>query len=131
MMSDTPKRKITPPTVTPETAEFWKAAGEGRFLLRRCTACHETHWYPRAICPFCLGDTAWEETAGTGTIYSWTVMRRAPEPYAMAFVTLDAGPTMLADLVDVDLDGLAIGHTVRLVWSPTDGGPPVPSFTLS
>jgi uncharacterized OB-fold protein len=48
----------------------------------------------------------------------------------MAFVTLDAGPIMLADLVDVDLDGLAIGQQVRLVWSPTEGGPPVPSFTL-
>jgi uncharacterized OB-fold protein len=125
------QRKIPAPTVTPEAAEFWKAAGEGRFLLRRCTACHETHWYPRAICPFCLGDTAWEEASGSGEIYSWTVMRRVPEPYAMGYVTLDAGPTMLADFAGIPFDDLKIGMKVKLVWSPSEGGPPVPSFTVA
>jgi len=128
-MSETKTRKIPAPAITAETEAFWKGAAEGRFQLRRCTQCHETHWYPRAICPFCMGDTAWEDASGEGTIYSWTVMRRAPEPYAMAYVTLDAGPTMLADLVDVDLDGIAIGQRVKLVWSQSAGGPPVPSFT--
>jgi uncharacterized OB-fold protein len=122
-------REIAAPTPTPETEEFWKAGREGRFLLRRCTACNETHWYPRAICPHCSGDTVWEEAQGTGVIYSWTVMRRAPEPFAIAYVTLDAGPTMFTNLVDCDLDALRIGAKVRLVWVPSKGGQPVPCFT--
>ncbi len=55
-------------------------------------------------------------------------MRRAPEPYAVAYVTLDEGPTMLTNLVDCDLDRLAIGQRVRLVFTPTEGGAPVPTF---
>jgi hypothetical protein len=31
--------------------------------------------------------------------------------------------------VDCDFDGLRIGQPVRVVWTPTDGGPPVPMFT--
>ena len=124
-------RKIPAPTPSPETAEFWQAAAQGRLLLRRCTACGKTHWYPRAICPHCLGDTAWEEADGSGVIYSYTVMRRAPEPYAVAYVTLDAGPTLLSNIVGCDFDALRIGQRVTLAWVATEDGPPVPCFTLA
>jgi hypothetical protein len=36
---------------------------------------------------------------------------------------------MTTDLVDCDSDALRIGQPVRLMWTPTDGGPPVPVFT--
>ncbi len=52
------------PPESPESAAFVAAAREGRFLLRRCIACGKAHWYPRARCPFCLGETAWEEASG-------------------------------------------------------------------
>ncbi len=123
------ERAIPAPTPSPETEAFWQAAREGRFCLRRCTACGQTHWYPRAICPFCLGDTVWEEASGDGVIYSYTVMRRAPEPYALAYVTLAEGPTMITNIVGCDFDALRIGQPVRLAWVETQGGPPVPCFT--
>jgi uncharacterized OB-fold protein len=124
------ERSLPAPAISPETEVFWQAAEQGRLLLRRCTACGRTHWYPRAICPHCLGDTEWEEAAGVGTIYSYTVMRRAAEPYVVAYVTLDAGPTMLTNIVGCDFDQVRIGQRVRLAWVPTEGGPPMPCFTL-
>ncbi|MDR3523950.1 MAG: OB-fold domain-containing protein [Acetobacteraceae bacterium] len=123
------QRIISAPIVTPETEHFWQAAQQGRFLLRRCTACHETHWYPRAICPFCLGDTVWQEHPGAGTIYSWTVMRREAAPFAMGYVALDDGPTMLADFTGIEFDRLKIGMRVKLAWSDTVNGAKMPSFT--
>lgn len=123
------ERAIPAPIPSPDTEAFWQAAAEGRFTLRRCTACRRTHWYPRAVCPFCLGETAWEEASGEGVIYSYTVMRRAPEPYALAYVTLAEGPTMLTNLVGCDFDALRIGQKVKLAWVATQGGPPVPCFT--
>jgi uncharacterized protein len=123
-------RKIPAPTPTPETRVFWDAAAQGKFLLRRCTACGRAHWYPRPICPFCFSAaTEWVEASGRGTIYSYSVMRRAPEPYVIAYVTLEEGPTMLTNLVDCDFDALAIGQAVKLKFSPSEGGPPVPTFT--
>lgn len=124
------QRKIPAPTPTPETEAFWQAAAEGKFLVRRCTACSRAHWYPRAICPHCFSDkTEWSEGSGQGVIYSYSVMRRAPEPFAIAYVTLAEGTTMLTNLVDCDFDTLAIGQQVKLVFMPTEGGAPVPMFT--
>ena len=124
-------RKLSPPAPNVETQRFWDAAAEGQLLIKRCTACHEPHYYPRAICPFCFSaETVWEQAAGTGSIYSVSVMRRgADAPYALAYVTLDEGPSMLTNIVDCDFDALSIGQRVRVRFMPTDGGPPVPMFT--
>jgi len=56
-------------------------------------------------------------------------MRRAPVPYAIAYVTLAEGPTMMTNLVDCDLDAIKIGQAVKLVFKPSEGGSPVPMFT--
>jgi uncharacterized OB-fold protein len=122
-------RQIPAPTPTPETEAFWQGMRDGKFLIRRCTGCGKAHWYPRALCPFCFGDTEWTEASGEGVIYSYSVMRRAPEPYAIAYVTLAEGPTMLTNLVGCDFDALRIGQAVRLAPTPTTDGPPVPTFT--
>ena len=122
-------RKITPPVVNTETKAFWDAAREGRFMVPVCTACGKTHWYPRAICPFCTSDKVeWRQASGKGTIYTFSVMRRVKEPYAIAHVTLAEGPTMLTNIVDCDFDTLAIGQAVRIVFQETENGPPVPMF---
>ena len=124
------ERKFPAPLPNPETKPFWEAAAEGRLLLKRCRSCGEVHYYPRAYCPFCgSGETEWQPASGGGTIYSYSVMRRAEAPYAIAYVTLDEGVTMMTNLVDCDLDAIRIGQRVRLVFKPTEGGPPVPAFT--
>jgi uncharacterized OB-fold protein len=122
------ERKITPPQPNPETQAFWDAAADGRLLLKKCRACGELHWYPRALCPFCFGETDWVAASGKGAIYSYSVMRRASVPYAIAYVTLDEGVTMMTNIVDCDLDAIRIGQPVRVVFRPSDGGPPVPMF---
>lgn len=123
-------RKFPAPLPNPETRPFWEAATEGRLLLKRCRSCGETHYYPRSLCPFCgSGETEWLTASGGGTIYAYSVMRRAEAPFAIAYVTLDEGVTMMTNLVDCDLDGIRIGQRVRLVFMPSDGGPPVPAFT--
>ena len=45
-------KKYPTPQGNPETAEFWEAAKQGKFLIKRCTACGEPHYFPRSICPF-------------------------------------------------------------------------------
>jgi uncharacterized OB-fold protein len=124
------QRTIPAPQPSPETTAFWDGASQGTLLLKKCRACSQVHYYPRPLCPFCGSDaTEWQPAAGTGTIYSYSVMRRAEVPYAIAYVTLDEGVTMMTNLVDCDFDRLRIGQKVRVVFTPTDGGAPVPTFT--
>lgn len=123
-------RVIPAPPTSHENQPFWDAAAEGRLVIKRCTACRQPHYYPRAICPFCGSDrTEWQAASGRGTIYSYSVMRRVPAPYALAYVTLEEGVTMMTNIVDTDLDAVRIGQSVRVVFKPTEGGPPVPMFT--
>ena len=99
-------------------------------MIGICLACGQVFYYPRAICPFCFSDkTELQQASGNGTIYTYSVMRRAPVPYAIAYVTLQEGVSMMTNIVDCDLDKIKIGQAVRLVFKPSDGGPPVPMFT--
>ena len=122
-------RKIPSPIVSVEAEAFWNAAREGRFTVPTCSDCGKAHWYPRAVCPFCSSEKVqWCDASGRGTIYTFSVMRRAKEPYAIAYVTLAEGPTMMTNIVDCDFDKLSIGQAVSVVFKDTEGGPPVPMF---
>lgn len=118
------------PQVAPDNTEFWEAARAGRLLVKHCKSCGKPHWYPRTLCPFCMGETEWKQASGRGTIYSFSVTRRAgPTPFCIAYVTLEEGVTMMTNIVDCDLDTVRIGQEVKLTFTPTDDGPPVPTFT--
>ncbi len=126
-MSELPAR---PPTPNAETQRFWDATAEGRIELPRCDACGLVIWYPRAHCPDCQGsDLTWETMAGTGTVYSFSVLRsgagrrwREHLPYVIAYVRLDEGPTMLTNIVGCDPGDVAIDMPVRAVFDDTGEG---------
>ena len=123
-------RKIAAPSVNPENKPFFDAAANGKFMVKFCTDCKGFHHYPRAICPHCFSDrTEWREAKGTGKVYTWSVLRRVPVPYCIAYVTLDEGVTVLTNLVDCDLDKVTIGMKVRAVFKLTEGATSVPMFT--
>ncbi|NUZ06126.1 Zn-ribbon domain-containing OB-fold protein [Piscinibacter koreensis] len=122
-------RPLAANAVDPVTEPFFAGAKDGVLRIRRCTACAKPHWYPRPICPFCMGDTEWVDASGQGTVYSVSVTRRAgPIPYAIAYVTLDEGVTMLTNIVDCDLDAIRIGDRVTVCFKPTEGGGALPMF---
>lgn len=114
----------------PEALPFWQASARGSFLLPFCRSCRRAHWYPRSMCPLCGSpEVEWREASGRGTVYSVSVVRRANPPYALAYVTLDEGPTMLSNIVDCDLDRVAIGQQVKVVFRTQLDEPVAPMFT--
>lgn len=124
------KRSYAEPPVNQETEPFWQAAAEGTLMLKRCRACSETHYYPRSICPLCFSaDTEWYAAAGTGKIYSYSVMRRAPIPYVIAYVSLPEGVTIMSNIVDCDPDAVHIDQDVNVVFEKTEGDYSLPLFT--
>ena len=58
---------------------------------------------------------------GTGTVYSFTVVRQPPEgyedqtPYMLALIRLDDGPLVTAQITDCDVDNVAIDMPVEMV----------------
>lgn len=126
-------RRIFPPAINVETEKFWKAAEAGKLLYGYCLACMEPHYYPRSFCPFCFSEKVeWREASGKATVYSFSIMYRSPTgPYTIAYVTLAEGPRLLTNLVDCDFKKIAIDAPAKLVWKPSEGGAPVPFFTLA
>lgn len=122
-------RKIPAPRVLPESLPFWQAADEGRYLVKKCKNCGQVHHYPRDICPFCLSeDTVWQDSPGTGVLYTFSTMGKDDAAYTLAYVTLDEGVTVMSNLVDCDPAQVRIGDRVKVVFKPTDGHA-VPMFT--
>jgi len=113
----------------PETQAFWDACADRRLLVRKCTSCSKVHWYPRTLCPFCFSDrTVWQDSPGTGRIYSYSIMRRVAKPYAIAYVTLDEDVTLMTNIVDCDLDAIRIGLPVRVAFRDLPEGRTIPVF---
>jgi uncharacterized protein len=125
--------------VNPESARFWAATKAGDLLLSRCPQCELFIWYPRAICPDCHSyPTEWVKAAGTGTVYSFTVIRRnAPGPFAdvgpyvVAYVELTEGPRMLTNIIGPDTDQVQVGSPVSAVFESAGDAGSIPRFRLT
>jgi uncharacterized OB-fold protein len=105
------------------SVDYWNRTRELGFALPRCSECGAYHFYPKPACPSC-GSTRVEPSPvpPTGTLYSHSVVYRAPSPefapdvpYVVAIVAIDAGPHLMARLVDVAPEAVRIGARVRLV----------------
>lgn len=107
----------------PDTEPFWTATGQHRLLYQVCLACGEIVFYPRRHCTGCLsGDLEWRESAGRGTIYTFTVIRqhgqpyfRGRLPYVLGFIDLDEGFRLLAE-IDTAPDTVRVGQRVTVGW---------------
>jgi uncharacterized OB-fold protein len=106
---------------------YWDGAKAGKLLLPKCRDCGKIHWYPRALCPFCLSNEIdWQPASGRGTIFSFSIMR-VKNPYVIAYVRLEEGVTMMTNIIDCELDRLAIGQNVRVEFT-IRAATPVPVF---
>jgi len=100
-MSDTdtttPLRPL-PVTDDHDTGGFFAAAARGELAIRMCNGCDAVLHVPIAYCRRCGSwDTRWQPVAGTGRLYSWTVVAHQvhpahPVPYTVVLVELDDHP---------------------------------------
>jgi uncharacterized protein len=123
------------------TQPFWDAALEGRLVASQCTKCGTFLLPPQPICFACQGMTfEWAELPGTGTVYTFTVVRHplAPHlvevvPYVSGVIELDAtqgaGCRLMANIIDCDPEAVRIGDKVRVVFEKVSETMAVPRFT--
>src|SRR5581483_4712512 len=122
------------------TQPFWDAAADDRLVAPRCTKCGTFRLPPTPFCFECQGtEVEWCELPGTGTVYTYTVVRHPlhPDlgpacPYVSGAVALDgtqgAGARMVVNIVECDPDAIAIGDRVEVVWEHFGTGMSTPRF---
>ncbi|KSZ56005.1 hypothetical protein Z045_25670 [Rhodococcus pyridinivorans KG-16] len=107
-----------------DSAFYWTGLQERRMLVLGCNRCSYLIYPPVAGCPRCSAtELGQRELAGTGTVYSYTVVNRefAPgikPPFVVAIVQMDeqADLRMMSNLVDVKIGDVHIGQRVRVVF---------------
>ena len=120
------------PTLYPDAQPYWDGAREGRLMIKRCLDCGQAHHYPRPHCPFCgSARTEWLSACGDATVYSFSIVRAAPRPTAVAVVELPEGPRLTTAIVNADVHALAIGEAVQMTTMPGENGLAVPVFTTA
>lgn len=131
---DVPGATRFEPPISPVAARFWDATRERRLVLQWCNACRRPVWYPREVCPRCLGSTLdWRESQGRGVVYACTVEHKAQTraleaPYVVALVDLDDGVRLLSNVVGCPPEQVTVGDRVHVTWEPLSDGRNLPLF---
>jgi uncharacterized OB-fold protein len=122
------------PVPTELSSGFWTAAAEHRLAVPCCESCGARFFPPERLCPTC-GSLDWEyaDTAGSGTVSSYTVVHRAPSPYfetpyVLAVVDLHEGCSILTNVVRTDPASVSIGMPVHVVFLDQPDGRALPVF---
>jgi len=115
---------IPVPNPSAASRPYWEAAKRGELVYQRCDECGTIAARPATICGECLSRSlSWARSAGSGALYSWTVVWRPPHPsftvpYAPAVVELDEGWRMMSAVVGCSPDDLGPGLRLAVEFHP-------------
>lgn len=116
---------------------FWTGGQSGVLLIAQCGDCSTYSHPPTPRCPSCLGENvAPQPVSGRGTIYSYTINRRAWQPdlrvpYVIAIVQLEeqSDIRLMTNIVGCEVEEVAIGQAVEVIFEDR-GHVAVPMFGL-
>ena len=137
-MSDVPAWNEKPlPRPDPDSREYWRACREHRLLIQECAVCGHLQFYPRVICTACRGrELGWKEAMGTGSVYSYTVVRRPPSdafakdvPYVLALIDLDEGVRLMTNVIGCNPEEVVIGMRVGVSFQDVSPDLALPMFS--
>ena len=121
-MADALYAKFLPEGIPGWQRPFWESLRAHDVRVQQCSQCGTHRYHPKEICSHCRSRRAdWAPIRGTGEVYTYTIVRRAPTaayepdvPYVIAHVAMDEGFRMVARLTGIDLSEVGIGLPVRL-----------------
>lgn len=121
-MTAIPARLV--PTLHDLNRGFWTGGREHELRIRRCQRCGFWAHPPTLVCPKCWHrDLRWEATAGTATLYTFTLNHKAwnpdvPVPYVIAIVELpeQAALRLTTNIVNGAPEDLHIGMPLRVTF---------------
>lgn len=110
------------PAIEPGTQAFWDALREHRLVYQACRACGHRFAPYQVMCPACWSaDVEDRDASGRGTVYTFSIVHRAPMPafrpdvpYAVAIVQLDEGVYMTTNIVGCAMEEVRIGMPVEV-----------------
>lgn len=133
------------PDLRPEAEAFWAGTREHKLLLPTGPD-GVPFWYPRALTPGTLEPVSWIESAGTGSVYTYSIHYFGPSkaykgdpPHVVALIDLDEGVRLMTNLVvdeapdypSIDPEDVSIGMRVRVVFHDATDEITLPKFVAA
>ncbi|WP_022887461.1 Zn-ribbon domain-containing OB-fold protein [Glaciibacter superstes] len=120
-----------------EEALFYERLRQHELVYQYCQSCSGTIFYLRTRCVHCGSENLeLRQSAGVGTVYSYTTQYRAANPhfsesvpYTLALVDLDEGFRVLGDL-ECEPSEAHVGMPVDLTFNDIDEDLTLMRFTL-
>lgn len=129
MFDDTLKVPRGPSAPRSFSRAYWDATRERRLLMQFDSKVGKYQFPPRATSIHTgRRSLEWREVSGRGEVFSYTIARRAPppfaghEPFLIALVVLDEGVSVMANLVGLGEEEPHIGMRVVPFWAPLPDG---------
>jgi uncharacterized OB-fold protein len=131
---------LNDPYANEATQPFWDRTLQGKLAASKCTNCGTMMIPPQPRCFNCQHDRfEWVDLPGTGTVYTFTVVRHPlrPQlqtvvPYVSGIIELDgtqgAGARVQANIINCDPDAVRIGDRVKVVFDKVSETFAVPRF---
>jgi uncharacterized OB-fold protein len=113
---------------------YWEGCRRRQLLYQRCAECSFRGLSAFTVCAQCHATApVWEESAGHGSLYSWTVVWRPPDisfqvPYAPAVVRLDEGFWMLSAVIGCEPAELREDLRLAVEFHPASDDITLPYF---
>jgi uncharacterized OB-fold protein len=113
---------------------YWDGCRRHQLLYQRCAACSSYGLGVFTVCAHCHATSpVWEHSAGKGSLYSWTVVWRPPDPsfrvpYAPAVVRLDEGPWIMSAVIGCEPEALHEGLRLVVEFHPVSDEITLPYF---
>lgn len=112
------------PEPGPISKPFWDSLRQHKLTAQRCSVCSKLRHLPNYFCADCLSEEwTWDQLSGEGSIYTFTIMHRAPSPgfenelpLLVALVELKEGIRMLTNIVECRPEHVQIGMPVKVVY---------------
>ncbi len=110
--------------------KYWDGTREKKVLLQYDNKSGKYQFYPRAnsIYNGRRSVLEWREVSGKGEVFTFTIARRAREPFRghepffIVLVTLDEGVNVMANVVNCSLEEMKIGLRMKPYWHPLPDG---------
>lgn len=131
-MSKPPELPLPRPTAL--SRPHWEGCQEGELRVQRCAQCGHFVFIPHPSCTRCHTEALeWVVSSGRGTVYSYTVVHRAPRPafavpYVVAIVELSEGWHMLTNLIEIAPEDVTVGMPVEVSFREQNEDITLPFF---
>lgn len=119
------------------TNAFYEYCKAGELRFQRCTRCGTYRHIPRPMCSECGSwDFEWALSSGRGTVFTWTVVRRAMHPdftevdYAPVVIEMEEGIRLVSVIIDCPPENLKIGTLVEVCFDSVTDEVTLPKFRL-